>query len=74
MRGGRNVVGRVGATGNGELGLSAVFLSDKVWQGNGMLHDSGDPGLLVSCLQHDVVVSSVMCWRASGVICIGPPG
>ena len=46
-RGGRDVVGRVGASGDGESGLSTVFRSDEVWQGNGMLRDSGDPGSLV---------------------------
>ena len=50
LRGGRSVNGRVGTNGNGELGLSTVFHSDEVWGGNGMLHDSGDPGSLVSCL------------------------
>ena len=31
LRGGRDVVGRVGANGDGESGLSTVFHSDEVW-------------------------------------------
>ena len=30
-RGGRSVTGRIGANGDGESGLSAVFHSDEVW-------------------------------------------
>ena len=45
--GGGIVVGREGASGDGDLGLSAVFCSEEFWKGNGMLHASGDLNLLV---------------------------
>ena len=45
--GGGIVFGRVGASGNGDSQLSAVFCSEECCRGNGMLHASGDLNSLV---------------------------